>query len=208
MISAQRITELLSFFYVQRVRGFDPPGDSPYMDSESAARFLHELDRASRYVEFGSGGTTVAADKAGVETVSVESDRFYARAVAKRLSGRHVRQVVVNCGLTREWGFPLFPDVRKARKYVTAPYGDGPFPDLVLVDGRWRVACALECAEQARNRGLSTILMIDDYAGRLHYHSVEDHLGPPEMAGRAAVFRIGQQSVPRSAIEQAMADPR
>ena len=204
----RKSADLLKFFYIQRIKGFDPPSDEPFMDAEGVARFRQELSRATRYIEFGSGGTTVLADRAGLDTISVENDRFYARAVASRLHGGRVHQVVVDNGLTREWGFPLFSGVRKAEAYVSAPFGKAPFPDFILVDGRYRVACALESARQAQVRGMSATLMFDDYAGRPHYHAVETHLGPPEMAGRAAVFRIGSQVLPRSAVEEALADSR
>jgi len=200
--------DLLKFLYVQRVKGFEAPGDEPFMDPEGAERFKQELARAKRYVEFGSGGTTVLADQAGIETVSVENDRFYARAVAGRLSGGHVCQIIIDTGPGREWGFPLFPNPSKAWDYVSAPFEERPFPDFILVDGRYRVACALESARQARQRRSSAILMFDDYEVRPQYRSVENYLGQPEMAGRAAIFEIGHQAVPRSAVEQAATDSR
>lgn len=191
---------LARFLYLQRVTGFSPPGDEPFMDAAGVARFRLELGRASHYVEFGSGGSTVMADRAGLPTVSVENDRFYARAVASRLGSATVRQIVVPMGLTREWGWPLRPSQRAAQAYVTAPWDQPWFPDFILVDGRYRVACALESARRAHAAGTTATLMFDDYAERPQYHVVEDHLGPPEMAGRAALFRIGLGPVPEAAV--------
>ena len=53
-------------------------------------------------------------------------------------------------GHHREWGVPVFPDVEKARSYVTAPWDDKPFPQFIPVDGGYRVACALESARRAK----------------------------------------------------------
>ena len=206
MLSKAR--DLARFLYLQRVKGFAPPGDEPFMDPEGAARFKQELSRAGRYVEFGSGGTTVLADRAGIESVSIENDRFYARSVASRLQGNGVRQTVVSMGLNREWGFPLFPSPDKAWTYVSAPFGGDPFPDFILVDGRYRVACALESARQAKQRRRSATLMFDDYGLRPHYHCVEEYLGAPEMAGRTALFQIGSQTVPSAAVKKALEDCR
>jgi hypothetical protein len=50
--------------------------------------------------------------------------------------------------------------------------------------------------------------MIDDYAPRPHYHIVEDLLGQADMAGRTAIFRIGSQDIPSSAVEPWLRDPR
>lgn len=185
---------LAKFLYRQRVRGFDPPAPEPFMDPEGTERFRRELEKATYYLEYGSGGTTLLADQRNIPAISVENDRFYARAVASQLKGSCVRQIVVSTGPTREWGFPLFRSFKKARAYVDAG-ADAWFPDLVLVDGRWRVACALETARRAKLRGRKATLMFDDYAGRPHYHRVEHFLGKPEMAGRVAIFQIGHQDV-------------
>lgn len=199
---------LARFLYHQRIRGFDPPSDEPFMDPEGSARFKSELAKATRYLEFGSGGTTVLADRAGIDTISVENDRFYARAVASQLSGDTVTQIVVNTGATREWGFPLRADQQRAWDYISAASKAFPLPDFILIDGRWRVACALERARLSHVCRHPATLMFDDYAGRPHYHSVEAHLGKPEMAGRAAIFLIGEQAIDETAAWNATDDPR
>ena len=198
---------LARFLYVQRVRGFSPPGDEPLMDSAGVARFRSEVTRATRYVEFGSGGSTVMVDRLGIPAVSVENDRFYAKAVATRLGQGRVRQVVIPMGLTREWGFPLRPSPSAAARYVSAPWEDGVFPDLILVDGRYRIACALESARRAFAAGARPLLMFDDYVPRPHYRVVEDHLGTPELDGRAALFRLGAADVPAGVVERWLRDP-
>ena len=200
--------DLARFFYHQRVKGFDPPDDEPFMDPEGAARFKHELSRATGYLEFGSGGTTILADRAGIPAISVENDRFYARQVATRLSG-NVEQVIIDTGITREWGFPLREKPGSAFAYARGVFRYlYPFPDFILVDGRWRVACALASAATARYCRSAATLMFDDYAERPHYHSIAQYLGEPEMAGRAAIFQIGKQAVPDKAFYEALADNR
>lgn len=202
-----KLSELLVFLYAQRVKGFDPPGDEPWMDPIGAGRFKRELALATGYVEYGSGATTVLADRAGIPAVSIESDHFYARAVAKKLTGS-VDQVVLNMGITGPWGTPLRSTVSKARRYVEAPYNRGFFPDFILVDGRYRVACALHAASEASARNRSAILMVDDYADRPWYHVIEEHIDPPELVGRAAIFRLGRRSVEPDVVIAAMIDKR
>lgn len=203
----QTVRSLPRFLYHQRIKGFDPPGDEPWMDPEGAERFKQELSRCKQYVEFGSGGTTVLADHLGVPSVSVESDRFYARAVASRLSSGSVRQVVVDLGFTGQWGAPLFNTPAKGQRYVSAPWG-GKFPDLILVDGRYRIACSLESARRAFDAQREAVLLFDDYGTRPHYHLVESFLSRPEMAGRVAVFLIGNVPVLRRNVEAMLHDKR
>ena len=51
---------------------------------------------------------------------------------------------------------------------------DGVMPDLVLVDGRFRVASALTAF--ANLAGLSDArVLVDDYTNRPHYHVMEKH---------------------------------
>lgn len=202
----QTLLRLPAFLYQQRIKGFDPPGDEPFMDPEGIERFKHELSFCNHYLEFGSGGTTVQADRLRIPTISVESDRFYARAVASRLSSGRVTQVMVDLGITGEWGTPFFTSPRKGWRYVSAPFGEH-FPDFILVDGRYRAACALESARRAYKAG-KAVLMLDDYAHRSCYHVVETWLGRPEMAGRAAIFQIGLAPVPVDAVESLLADKR
>lgn len=207
MSGFQRLIGLARFIYLQRITGFAPPGDEPFMDAQGIARFKREVARARGYVEFGSGGSTVVVDRSGIPAVSVENDPYYAKAVASRLGQGSVRQVVTSMGITREWGFPLFPSKWAAWRYVTAPWGGGPFPDFILVDGRYRVACALESARRARLAGATATLMFDDYAERPHYHVVEDYLGKPELDGRAAIFRIGDADIPETVVQRWLQDP-
>lgn len=202
-----KIIDLLKFLYVQRVRGFDPPGDEPFMPPEEVERFKAEIDRARYYVEFGSGGSTVYASAKGLRGVSVESDAYFARRVATKLAGTLIEQVVPKMGLVGEWGSPLFPSAAKAKRYISAPWRDGPFPDFILVDGRYRIACALETARRAREAGATATLMVDDYGHRPHYFPIADLLGAPEMVGRGAIFKIGVQNVPASAVEKWLNDP-
>lgn len=212
------MANLLRFLYLQRVTGFTVPAE-PQFDTDSTTAFLELLGRARLYLEFGAGGSTLAAARQGVETLSIESDPWYAAAVRRQLpaNGRG-RVLAAPVGLTREWGYPVFkrPSPRRLRRwkrYIQLPFeelGRGAFPDLILVDGRFRRACALQSALQAQRAGRSADLFFDDYAGRAHYHEVERYLGRPRLAGRAAVFSLGGAApeIPPAAIEAAIRDCR
>lgn len=93
-------------------------------------------------------------------------------------------------GPTKAWGFPVnnarcrdFPgyalDVWRLDEFEQ--------PDLVLVDGRFRVGCALAVAA---NTTAPLTLLVDDYIDRKNYHLVETYLGTPRMVGRMAVFEV------------------
>jgi hypothetical protein len=201
-----RLGELARFWYLQRVRGFSPPG-APELDGETLDRLTQELRRCTSYLEFGSGGSTLLADRLGVRTVTIESDRFYARTVASALTGDTVTIVPVDVGITAEWGWPVFKRptdsrIGRWRRYVSSGF-DRTSPDLVLVDGRFRVACALETARRTDG----AVLIVDDYLGRQGYRTLERYLGAPERVGRAAVFRTNKQPIPDDVVSNAIRDP-
>jgi len=214
MNKLRRLCDLARFFYAQRVVGF-AVSDSPWLDEETAVWLEERLARAKTYMEFGAGGSTRLAGRLKVPTIAVEGDPYFAAAVRRGLaSGHQVSVVDAGIGTTVEWAIPLpgKPTPARARKwskYLAAPYAKLaemglPFPDLVLVDGRFRRACALKTALEAKRHGASAELLFDDYydTGREHYHVVEALLGAPRRVGRSAVFSIA----PDNRVEQADVD--
>lgn len=211
--------KVIRFLCSKYLTGYGVP-EQPHFDPLSTPAFEELLGRARCYLEFGSGGSTLAAARRGVDTLSVDSDRHFAEAVRRRLPpGACCRILDVDIGLTGAWGVPVFKRQtplrrRRWRRYVDLPFETlaqqpARIPDLVLIDGRFRRACALESARQARHAGKSIILFFDDYADRPYYHEVERHLGPPRMSGRAAIFQIGEgPQIAASLVAEAAADYR
>ncbi|QNN67126.1 hypothetical protein H9L13_10915 [Sphingomonas lutea] len=184
--------DLARFLYVQRVRGFDPPTD-PHFDEDTQQFFKEALAKASLYLEYGSGGSTILADRLGVRTISVEGDRFYAKAVRSALRlNSSVRIIAPHMGITGEWSMPLFRAAQKGRRYVEAPFSclNSACADLVLVDGRYRIACTLAAAKKASETGTVATIIVDDYRDRPQYSVLEKYLGVPKCVGRSAVFRV------------------
>lgn len=58
-------------------------------------------------------------------------------------------------------------------------------PDLVLIDGRFRVACFLTSLLKSEP---GTKIIFDDYVSRPYYHVVEDFIAPIRFCGRQALF--------------------
>ena len=210
----------LQFLWSQRVSGFEVP-DRPHFDFYAQAPFAELLKRAEFFLEFGAGGSTILAAKLGIPTLSVESDIFFAASVRGRIGQTSIINIITpNIGVTSEWGTPMFKRRTPARltrwrRYVEAPFAyidisGSAFPNLVLIDGRFRRACALKTAEEAWKRNQAVTVCIDDYAERLSYHSLEAILGAPRMTGRMAVFDIGKTHLPpiRSHLEEALTDWR
>jgi hypothetical protein len=174
------------------------------MDPEGGAEFERSLRAANYYLEFGAGGSTVMAALLGKQGVSVEGDPHYLRDVRRKLKTipNRIETIHVDIGRTEQWGYPqdrrpTRENMAKWLEYVAAPFRklDGRFFDLVLIDGRFRAACALKTISEARARNASVRILIDDYHDaddpRPHYQIVEQYAPLTRLAGRMAVFEVG-----------------
>jgi hypothetical protein len=209
-LNLRKLVALARFLYVQRIKGFDPPG-RPLLDDKSGAWLAERLKSTKLFLEFGSGGSTVLANRLGIPSVAVESDRFYAATVRKALpSPEKARIVTPRMGITGEWGMPVLGKERKGLRYVNAPFDQlrESFPDLIFVDGRYRVACVLECARQAAQAHRTATVLVDDYEYRPHYHVLEEHLGEPQHVGRDAIFFVGDRMIDEATVQPYLRDPR
>lgn len=209
----RKILSLGRFMYRQRVKGFDVP-DSAQLDDDGKAYFLDRLQNSSLFLEYGCGGSTLDAARLGKKSVSVESDRFYLASVARRIVALGYvpgQMIHADIGITREWGYPLFKHptssrLQRWRQYAESPWTSGQHPDLILIDGRFRVSCALYCISQLKDFQI----LFDDYKDRHHYWVVEQFAGLDRMCGRMAVFRPKpyDPSALASCLAQAGADYR
>ena len=131
-------------------------------------------------VEFGCGGSTrLLLEELGGSLVSVESDPLWlarlredpvcrGAATARRWRGLHA-----DLGPVGQWGWPRDP-ARHAdgALYWDAPWMFCPTPNFVLVDGRFRVACALAALARLEPEG---IVAMHDFWGREHYRPILEY---------------------------------
>jgi hypothetical protein len=161
----------------------EPPRPSPPKlgapRMPAAERQLFDRVLASgrrRYAEFGAGGSTVMAAQQDFEAmVCVESDAAWAAAVrehpdvAAMVKAGRASVIHADIGPVGDWGAPA--DQSSGRLwpgYIARMWEEwerrGGFPDLVFVDGRFRVACALSVALLAtcRSAAEAPLVMMRD----------------------------------------------
>jgi len=204
-----------------RMRKVDVPTE-PRFDEASTAYFRDQLARARNYLEYGSGGSTVLANQMVTNLVSVDSDAGLLADVRRKLAQNDRRAMAklihVNIGMTVGRGFPVFQKptrrrVRRWEEYAKAPWRYfrtiGQQPDLVLVDGRFRVACVLESLLSLSPLS-ETKILVNDYLDRPEYTVVEEY-ADVELVGRMAVLRprrLADRISVRRLVRQYCADPR
>ena len=161
------------------------PNIQEVFTSPDWALFRSHISDAETYSEWGSGASTLyAAQKSNNLFLSVETDEKWFRAMDTLVPGKLVH---VDLGPTEGWGRPRdYAKRHEYENYLEAPFLQGP-PDLILIDGRFRVACFFSVLLKARP---GTKIIFDDYVDRPHYHLVEEYVRPAEIIGRQAAFVV------------------
>lgn len=156
---------------------------------------IRHLKSSQAYLEFGAGGSTqLAIEHARGRIVTVESDAAWVEKLkadpkvkaaidARRLSFMHI-----DIGPVGDWGVPRGETrIKHWKDYFSAPWIslDIPF-DLVLIDGRFRIMCALMAAAYASDE---TRIAIHDYGVRKHYFVIEKYFDTIETADTLVILK-------------------
>ena len=208
-IDIRSVTELIYFKMRRRINGINIPSTPEFETQISTEYFLERLKACSFYLEYGSGGSTFQAARMQKQFISVESDAYFLKALRSQIEqhiGNHPGKLLhANIGLTEDWGKPFFKmptERRRSRwlKYPTIAWQHIHTPvDLILIDGRFRVLCALFAVAKCRNSDVE--ILFDDYVGRPHYHPVEQFLHVSKTIGAMASLRVSGVLPRRSSVE-------
>ncbi len=187
-----------------RKQTFDPVLTFP----EAEAALVKDCyGQANRILEYGSGGSTALAAALSKPVVSVESDATWAASMTVWLATHHpgakARIVPINIGPTKSWGRPKNDaQFRSWHLYPFSVWDQTDLdPDVVLIDGRFRVACL--CATWLRTK-IPVRVLFDDFVGRAEYSSVADIIKPKRIVGRMAEFFLDPGSFPTDHLTWAM----
>jgi len=192
---------------------------TPHMPVQGIARVEQLMAQSKCYLEYGTGGTTMTANRLGVaQIIAVESDWLWMQSLRAALAeeanpGSSTHLLHIDIGPTGDWGFPRTDTGWKQyRDYSLTPWEycreHQLAPDLVLIDGRFRSACFLVSCLMAAP---GTRILFDDYGDRPYYHFVERFLKPVAHHDRVAEFVVHDQLAPEPmwlALTQAVSDPR
>lgn len=163
------------------------------------ATYLEMVSSCQNYLEFGSGSSTIVVAGIGKPLTTVESSPKFLSFVESRC--RHIRPdspvssmnfVHGDIGETGPWGRPIFPSHKRPqrwRNYPLAPWielGGTYRADLVLVDGRFRVACALALVLHQKDTDWD--LLVDDFSDRPEYSPIAEFAQLRGVSGRMAHF--------------------
>ena len=152
--------------------------------------FKKYFDNSKIYGEYGVGVSTVFANRyKDKQTIAVDSDKNWIQNIRKNsLNSKNLEIIHVDLGKITSWGTPEGYKYRhNFKKYLNGIWEKSFKPDLVLVDGRFRVACFLTSLLKA-DKG--SIIIFDDYTSRPEYHVIEIFEKPIATNNRQAVFQV------------------
>jgi hypothetical protein len=171
-----------------------PDVTRPRMTAAELALYSGVLAGARTVVEYGTGGSTLLALGAGVSRlISVETDLGWigklreVAEIAEAERRERVTFVHVDIGPVGKWGKPT--DRSGAARYATyapAPWQHCRAADVVFIDGRFRVASALETLLRS---GSETRIAFHDFWKRPQYHVVLPLVDCVDRADTLAIFR-------------------
>jgi hypothetical protein len=167
------------------------------MEAIEQTMFLRYLNACTHYFEYGSGGSTAWASRTPTiqSVTTVENDPAWVETVKRQCPRATIRYI--NTGPVRPGGSPILETTRSSwHEYYDAIRTRATDPDLILIDGRWRVACALTVLQEVP----SATILIHDYTHRPSYHTLTRYLEPIEVVGTLVAFRSNGRTPPSDEI--------
>ena len=141
----------------------------PKMTIKEIKAFSYFMKPENVYFEFGSGGSTNLASYYKVKTYSVESDVNW----HKKLKDNKINAKYITIDLKAKYfGYPgKGVNLGNIKQYIQS-YKNEYNADIILIDGRFRVACCLDIFNKIRN---DTIILVHDYTNNKNYHILEKY---------------------------------
>ena len=176
--------------------------------SDEANNFFEsKLSNCKVYLEYGSGSSTLLADKKNKNYFSIESDKSFYKKLKNRLKRKYI---------LKELGYVYFSSIpmlftlrksfliKKAKKYVNdilEHFNKNKIvPDFILIDGRYRVLCALQLHNFFKDKEKSFTIIVDDYTLKPDYLILEKFFEIKKI-GRFGVLEKSKDQNPNKLIE-------
>lgn len=158
--------------------------------------FKDIIKNTNTYFEYGCGKSTEFVCKCTNASIyAVDTSRDW----VNRLQGLVITTAPgrinlnwVDVGEVADWGYPKSFERRENFKvYAELMWLEKISPDLVLIDGRFRVFCFLTSIKFAP---VGTKILFDDYMNRPFYHVVEEFCERIDTCGRQALFEVSKSA--------------
>lgn len=149
------------------------------------------LKTSKFYMEYGAGVSTFFAKNNKKKFISLEADKSFYYFMKK-----NIKQIkFLDIGPTKYFSTPILPIYLIKKKinyysdYIKNIYESfGIIPDLILIDGRFRILTALKIIRFLKTKSKNITIIIDDYLMRKHYKDIEKIISV-KLIGRFGVIK-------------------
>ena len=168
----------------------NPKDDSYNLFDGDDELFKSYIKDADLYFEYGVGKSTEwVLENTKSKIIAVDSDLNWINSIKNiEVYKERLKTTWVDLGKLTKWGRPISYSHRdNFINYINAIWQFDKNPDIVLIDGRFRVACFLYTLLQADK---NTVIFFDDYINRPWYHIVEEVIPINKQCGRQGMFQV------------------
>lgn len=157
--------------------------------------FINNLKKSKYYFEYGSGNSTLLAKKLGKRFTSIELDKKFYLYLQKKINCKNNIKYI-DIGPVGEFSYPLFKNKKKIIKYIKSInklFSNQRHPDLILIDGRFRIACCINIFLLIKKYKKKPIIIIDDFKKR-KYYQILNKIFNIKKVGRMGVLTSKKES--------------
>lgn len=155
--------------------------------------FEDEIQNCAVYGEYGTGSSTrFALTHSEADVICVDTDPYWLREATHGFSeSSRLYSKSVDVGKVMAWGIPVgAARLKEFKEYTDWIWEQKEVPDLVLIDGRFRVCSFFTTLTKCKP---GCRIIFDDYVHRPQYHFVERFLPVHETRGRQAFFVVPEK---------------
>ena len=112
--------------------------------SKANSAFLKLLKNSKFYFEYGAGSSTFEAKRMRIRFISIESDKEIFKLIKNQLKSNNIKYY--SLGPTSTYSYPIFLLNKKINNYINSVnehLSRNTQLKMILIDGRFRVACCL-----------------------------------------------------------------
>ena len=170
--------------------------------------FLQMLKNSKFYFEYGAGSSTFEAKKLGIKFISIESDKKIFEIIKNQLKTNDIKYY--SLGPTSLFSYPIFLLNKKINNYIKSVNKHltrNTQLKMILIDGRFRVAC---CLNLLNFREIiikkKIIILLDDFIKRPHYEVLNNYFRI-KIIGRMALL-TPKKVINKEVFKKYIFDPR
>ena len=147
------------------------------------------LKNCQFYFEYGVGSSTRwVLENSNSNIIAIDTDKEWIDFVNIEVDSLRVKLIWLNLGDLTKWGRPNSYKYRNSFiDYVGGVWNFKKKADVVLIDGRFRVACFLYSLLHSK---AGSIIIFDDYFNRPWYHIIQEVVTIHNKCGRQAIFKV------------------